>query len=236
MAATARHHKEVLMGRMPPTAAMPPSMSMMEHPEPTISVPPLVDERVLLQFCRAIQDYADGAGLHDEAVGGLRLLRNRLDTLRNLALLCRLAIVGNPHSLARVADEMNCVAIDFPPDPLEAIEGDGEPYEDEPDTRVMLTAAIDLFAGASFASKDKPEQRDRFIAGVVRAIEDAIGFPVAVASEAASYLGEGEAGQVPMHAGLVIANATSRLIESDQKCVPRVPREIHRRLVGLARK
>jgi hypothetical protein len=210
-------------------------MSMMEHPEPTISVPPLVDDHVLVQFFEAVQDYADGVGLHDEAAASLRLLRNRLDTLRNLAVLCRLAIVGNPDSLARVTEEMNCVAIDFPADPLPGVEGDGEPHEDEPDTRAVLTAAIDLFAGASFASKDKPEQRDRFIIGIVRAIEDAIGFPTAVASEAAAYLGDAAPGQAPLHAVLVIANATSRLIESDRKCVPRVPWEIRRRLHCLAR-
>jgi hypothetical protein len=141
-----------------------------------------------------------------------------------------------PHSLARVVDELYCVSVDFPSDPLEPPEGDPELHEDEPDDRALLAAAVDLFAGASFVSKDKPKQRDAFIIGIVRAIEDAIAFPAVCSSEAATYLEEGDGTESPTHAKFVIANATQRLLEGDQKCVPRVPAEIRRQLVCLARK
>jgi hypothetical protein len=216
---------------------MPTSSStpMMEHPEDVIAVPALVDERVLLRFCKAVQSCADGLGLHDKAAVKLRFLQSRLDNLCGLASLCRLAIAGHPRSLARVIDEMYCLSVDFPSDPLENL-GEGEANEDEPDERVILSAAVDLFAGASFVSKDKPAQRDAFIIGIVRAIEDAIAFPVTFSSEAATYIGEGDGTQSPLHASIVIANATQRLIESDQKCVPSAPLEIRRRLECIARK
>lgn len=102
------------------------------------------------------QQYGDSTGSHNETARALRLLNGRLDALRGLAVLCRLAIVGNPHSLARAADEMECLAVDFPPGPLEDVDGQRERNEDEPDGRVMLAAAVDLFAGASFANKDCP--------------------------------------------------------------------------------
>jgi hypothetical protein len=223
------------MNGIPAPAPMPDSMSAMEHPEPTISVPPLVDERLLVRFRQAVQQYADSVGWHDEAAQSLQLLTSRLDALHGLAMLSRLAIVGNPRSLARVADEMECLAVDFPADPIEDVDGPFERNEDEADDRVLLAAAVDLFAGASFANKDRPERRDRFIVGVVRAIEDAIGFPAAFAGEVEAFLDD-PGGQVPLHAEIVIANATQRLIEGDQKCVPRVPREIRRRLHCLARK
>jgi hypothetical protein len=135
-----------------------------------------------------------------------------------------------------VADELNCVTIDFPCDPLERIEGEEELNEDERDTRVQLGAAIDLFAAASFCSKGRSERRDRLVVGAVRAIESAIGFPVSVSQEAATYLGEGDGTQSPLHAKLVIANAMLRLLESDKVCVPRPPAEIRRRLYCLARR
>ena len=217
------------------TMATPNSMPMMEHPEDVISVPALVDNRVLSRFCKAVQGCADSLGLHDEAAVKLRLLQSRLDNLGGLASLCRLAIVGHPRSFARVIDEMHCLSVHFPSDPLEELDG-GEANEDEPDERVVLSAAIDLFAGASFVSKDKPAQRDTFVIGVVRAIEDAIAFPVALSSEAATFIGESNGSESPLHARIVIANATQRLIESDQKCVPLAPVEIRRRLECIARK
>jgi hypothetical protein len=207
---------------------------MMEHPENTISVPPLVDDRVLLRFCKAVQSYADSVGSHDEAAQKLRALRARLDNLRGLASLSRLAIVGHPLSPARVVDEMYCLSVDFPSDPLECPGAVHELYEDEPDKRVLLAAAVDLFAGASFVSKDKPEQRNRFIVGVVRAIEDAIAFPVAFTAEAATYIGEGDGTLSPTHAKIVIANAAQRLLEGDQTCIPLAPAEIRRCLECLA--
>ncbi len=207
----------------------------MEHPEDDIAVPALVDDQVLSRFCKAVQGCADGLGLHDEAASQIRLLQSRLANLRGLASLCRLAIVGHPRSFARVVDEMYCLSVDFPCDPLEDL-GEGEANEDEPDDRVILSAAVDLFAGASFVSKDKPRQRDVFIIGLVRAIEDAIAFPVTFSSEAATWLGEGDGTLSPLHAGIVIANATQRLIEGDLKCVPKAPLEIRRRLECIARK
>jgi hypothetical protein len=216
------------------TAAMAAAMSKMEHPESTISVPPLVNDRVLQRFCRAVQSYADTVGSHDEVAEKLRELRARLTTLRGLASLCRLAIVGHPHSVARVVDEMFCLSVDFPSDPLGDSDDEGEMNEDEPDDRTHLAAAVDLFAGASFVSKDDPEQRDRFIIGIVRAIEDAIAFPVTFSAEAATYLGEGDGTLSIVHSQIVIANAMQRLLDSDQRCVPRAPEEIRGRLECLA--
>ena len=62
-----------------------------------------------------------------------------------------------------------------------------------------FTAVIDLLAGAAFVSKDDPAQRDRLIVGLIRAVEDAIGYPLALSSEAAEYVGEGDGGLSPSH-------------------------------------
>ena len=123
------------------------AMVTMEHPESTISVPPLVNERVLLRFCKAVQSYDDDVGSHDEAAGALRSLRARFGQSPRPRALCRLAIVGCPHSLGRVVDEMYCLSVDFPSDPLEEPDNDGELNEDEPDDRVQLAAAVDLLRG-----------------------------------------------------------------------------------------
>ena len=93
-----------------------------------------------------------------------------------------------------------------------------------------------FFAGASFVSEDNPEQRARLLIGVVRAIEDVIAFPVTFSSEAATYVGEDDGTQLFLHAKIVIANVTQRLLESDQKCLPLAPAEILRRLECLAHK
>lgn len=217
------------------SSGMPTGMTLMEHPKNTLAVPPLVDEGVLMQFCQAVQSYADGAGMHSEAAEKLRNLQATLANLRNLASLCRFAILDHPFSFARVIDEMHCISVDFPSDPLEQQDdGVGEFQEDEPDNRVQLAAAVDLFAGAAFVSKDNPYQRDRFIVGIVRAIEDAIAFPVTFAAEAASYLGQGTTQFSSDYASIVIGNATQRLIESDKKCAPRMPAKIRMRLERLA--
>ena len=53
------------------TPAMPDMsevMREMEHPKVTTFVPPLVDERVHMRFCQAVQSYANGQG---NAVGRL---------------------------------------------------------------------------------------------------------------------------------------------------------------------
>lgn len=214
-------------------SGMSSAMNEMEHAQNTLFVPPLVDERILMQFCRAVQSYAAGPGIHDDAAGKLRDLRARLANLCKLASLCRLAILGQSTAVARVIDEMYCLSVDFPTGPLDEPE---RMFDDEPDDRVQLAAAIDLFAGAAFVSKGNVDQRDRFIIAIVRAIEDAVAFPVTYNSEAAAYLGEGT-GELPrQHAAIVIANAAQRLLDSDQKCAPMVPVDIRRRLEGLARK
>jgi hypothetical protein len=216
--------------------SMPEPMAQMEHPEDTVGAPPLVNDRLLIRFRRAVQGYADSAGFHDDAAAKLLQLQARLANLRNLAALCRLAIIGHPHSFARVIDEMHCLAVDFPPDPLDSECDDEEPHEDETDNRVQLAAAVDLFAGAAFVSRNNLAQRDRFIIGIVRAIEDAIAFPVTFAAEAKAYIGEGAGELSPSHTSIVIANATQRLIEGDYRCVPLAPLDIRCRLECLARK
>ena len=209
-------------------------MPMMEHAESTLAVPPLVEDRVLLRFCGAVNSYATGANLQDEAAEKLSELQSALTNLVNLAVLCRLAILGHPHSFARVIDEMHCLAVDFPSDPLEVPDGEGDFCDDETDDRIQLAAAIDLFAGATFVSKVDPCQRDRFIIGLVRAIENAVAFPVAFSAEAAAYVGAGAGNLSATHASIVIGNATRRLIEGDKKCAPRIPAKISRRLRRLA--
>lgn len=230
------HHQGDSMDTTGATAAMSDAMSMMEHPEDTVSALPLVDPRVLLRFCDAVQRYADGMGFHDEAARKLRDLRDRLENLRGLASLCRLAIAGHPRAVGRVVDELSCLALDFPSGPLKEPHREGEVNEDEPDGRVQLAAALDLFAGAAFVSKDNAEQHERFVVSIVRAVEDAIAFPVAYSPEAAAYLGGGDETLSVAYAQIVIANATRRLIESDRRCSPRVPAEIRLRLECLASK
>jgi hypothetical protein len=58
---------------------------------------------------------------------------------------------------------------------------------------------------------------------------------VTFSAEADAYLGQSAANLSPTHARIVIANATQRLLDSDQKCVPPVPLEIRVRLYRLAR-
>jgi len=233
---TRQHRGRLMRSMVTVRMGTPAAMSVMEHPENTLAVPPLVDQRVLMQFCQAAQTYADGQGVHDRAADKLNELRANLTILGNLASLCRLAILGHPHSFARVVDEMYCTSVDYPSGPLEKGGEEDEFCEDESDDRVQLAAAIDLFAGAAFVSKDDPDQRDRFIIGIVRAIENAIAFPVAFSAESAAYIGQGTGTLLPLDASIVIANATQRLLESDQKCVPQPPAEIRQRLELLARK
>lgn len=223
----------------PATVAMPTSdgadaMAVMEMVEDTIFVPPLVDEVVLGQFCQAVQAYADSQSLHDTAAQKLAELRFRLSNLRNMASLARLALVGHPLSFARLEDEIHCLVVDFPCDKLEPEDVREGHCEDTHDQQVFLSAAVDLFAGATFLWKDDTERRDRAIVAVVRAIEDAIAFPVTYAAEAATFLGLGNIVLSPTHAAIVIGNATQRLIQSDMACTPRAPADVRRRLEGLA--
>jgi hypothetical protein len=221
------HGEDIIMM----TGTMPPML--MEHAENNLAVPPLVDLRVLLQFCQAVQSYGDSVGSHDEVAARLRTLNATLADLRNLATLCRFAVLGHPHAFQRLADEMHCLSVDFD-GPLDDTEG--EFAEDEPDTRTDMTAAIDLFAGASFISKGDCERRDRLVVALVHAIEAAIAFPVTFSAEAAAYIGQGTGDISPLFASIVIANATRRLLESDSQCIPLAPRDTRARLECMARR
>src|SRR6516162_7207919 len=90
----------------------------MEHPMNTLAVPPLIDPRLLYQFCTAVQQYSVTAGRQSEADAKVAELKARLDNLTQLAQLCRLAVLGHPNSFGRVLDELLCIAVDFPADPL----------------------------------------------------------------------------------------------------------------------
>ena len=214
------------------TSANP--MLMMEHAENTLGVPPLVNPGVLLDFCQAVQRYGESIGAQDEVAAKVRVLQATLGDLRNLGVMSRFATLGHPHSFARVLDEMYCISVDFPTGPLE-IDRDGEFCEDELDSRVDLTAALDLFAGASFVSKDDRAQRDAFVLSLVRAIEAAIAFPVTYSVEASTFIGKGTGEISPLHASIVIANATRRLLQGDYLCIPRAPRDLRGRLEHMAR-
>lgn len=210
-------------------------MPTMEHPDTTVSAPALVNARLVLNFAKAAQAFGDSVGMPDEVASGVRRLRGRLDNLRDLASLCRFAIVGDSYAFVRARDALHCLSVDFSTGEVEPVPGADEPNEDEPDDRVVLGAVVDLLAGASFVSKDCPEQRDRYIAAIVRAVEQAIAFPVTFAAEAATYIYQGDGTMAPLQARLVIANATRRLLDGDQACTPRAPVEIRRRLHCLAR-
>ena len=208
----------------------------MEHPMNTLAVPPLIDPRLLYQFCTAVQQYSVTAGRQSEADAKVAELKARLDNLTQLAQLCRLAVLGHPNSFGRVLDELLCIAVDFPADPL-----DGDPYteleeEDEPDDRYHFGAVFDLLAGAAFVSKDDPDQRDRLIVGIIRAVEDAICYPLAFSDEAAAYVGEGDGSLSSSHVSRAIGNATTRIIERDTACDPLVGADIRMRLEQIALK
>jgi|GEM_PF-3509978 hypothetical protein len=222
------------MASIPASTGGADSMTVMEEVADSIYVPPLVDETVLAQFCQAVQSYADSQSLHDAAAGKLAELKLRLNNLRNLASLSRLALVGHPLSFARLEDEMHCLVVDFPCDKLEPDEECGECRADTSNERVFLSAAVDLFAGATFLWKDNVDRRDRTIIAIVRAIEDAIAFPVTYAAEAATFLGLDTVTLSPTHSAIVIGNATQRLIQCDKACIPRAPASVRRRLEGLA--
>lgn len=208
----------------------------MEHPMNTLFVPPLVDRRLLTQFCTAVQQSADEMGRRSEADAKVKELKARLDNLTQLAQLCRLAVLGHPNSFERVLDELSCLAADFPGEPLDIGDGMEEQGEDEPDDRYQFAAVIDLLAGAAFVSKDDPTQCDRLIIGIIRAVEDAVCFPLAFSSEAAAYVGEGDGSLSPSHVAKAIANATGRLIERDLSCDPAVAPDIREHLERLALK
>jgi hypothetical protein len=221
---------------MRPATADDPSatggMGGMEEAVDTVGVPPLVDSRTLAQFCQAVQRYADSTGFHDKAREKIQELLGRLEKIEEVAKLCRLAVLGLPGACERVRDELECVAVDFsadpivPPDDMEA----GAEYKGP----AQFAAALDLLAGAAFVSKGNPAQRDRFIVGVVRAIEDAICYPVTYAPEVAEYLSGGPSTFPTTQVGAVIATATARFLEGDILCDPRLPIRVRARLEHLA--
>lgn len=217
-----------------PTSNNADSMAPMEEVADTTYVPPLVDETALAQFCQAIQTYADSQSLHDAAAEKLALLQLQLSNLRNMASLAVLALVGHPLSFARLEDELLCLVDNFPCEKLEPDAEAEKCCEGSSNQLVLLAAAVDLFAGAAFLWKDDLPRRDRAILAIVRAIENAIAFPATFAPEAAVFLGVGNVDLSPTHAALVIANATERLLDCTRPCTPRGPRDVRRRLVGLA--
>ena len=213
----------------------------MEEAVDTVGVAPLVDDRTLSQFCEAIQKYADGAGFGDQAQEKIRDLRGRLQKLQALAQLCRHAVLGLPGACEQVRDELHCVAVDFPADPIVPpkececdMDAGGQCKGSDYKGPAQFAAALDLLAGAAFVSKDDPAQRDRFIVGVVRAIEEAICYPVAYASVAAAYLGIGPSMYPTVQLVALIATATSRFLEGDLQCDPRLPIRVQARLENLA--
>jgi hypothetical protein len=214
--------------------AMSTTMPMMEHAENTIAVPPLVDDDVLQRFCLAVQAYADGSGLTSRIADRLFNLRAKLANLKNLATLCRFAVLGHPNAFHRLDDELYCIAEDFPCDPIEIDDCCCGGCDDEPEPGIDLTAAVDLFAGAAFVCNDDLCRRDRYIIGIVRAIEDAVSFPSVYSAEAAAYLDPDNGELAPQFVAIVIGNAAGRLVEGDQRCVPRLPRSIRHRLRCLA--
>lgn len=223
---------------MQPSMADDPSatggMGGMEEAVDTVGVPPLIDGRTLMQFCRAIQKYADSTGFHDKAQEKIQDLLGRLHKLQGLARLCRLAVLGLPGAFEQVRDELKCVAVDFSPDPIVPREECDPDTDGEYKGPVQFAAALDLLAGAAFVSKGDPAQRDRFIVGVVRAIEDAICYPVTYAREAAAYLAVGPSMYATTQLVAVIATATARFLEGDVLCDPRLPIRVQARLECLA--
>lgn len=210
-------------------------MSGMEHAEDTLGVPPLIQPRVLAQFCSAVQLYADGVGLHEKIEQRLQERRMRLENLRSVATLFRLAVLGHPESFERLRDELHCIADDFPSDPLET-QADAPNEREAVCAPAHLSAVLDLLAAASFVSKDDPARRDALTIGVIRAVEDAICYPLAYSQDAATYLREGSGQVSRTHAESVIANATSRLLKDDYGCDPRVPAVPLRLLEGLGQR
>jgi peptidoglycan hydrolase-like protein with peptidoglycan-binding domain len=217
-----------------PTSDSADSMAPMEGVADTTYVPPLVDETALAQFCQAIQTYADGQGLHDAAAAALNRLQVRLAGLRDMASLARLTLIGHPRSFARLEDELRCLADAFTCEKLEPDAEYEECCEQSSDHIVLLSAAVDLFAGATFVWNHDPPRRDRTILAVVRAIEDAVAFPAAFAAEAAVFLGASDSALSPMYAALVIANATERLLACGPSCPPRPLPDIRGQLKSLA--
>src|SRR5581483_3645339 len=206
----------------------------MEHALDTLYVPPLVDDRVFSRFRRAVQAHAGSLQRLDEANAKLRDLRDTLQNLCDVASVCRLAARGEPRAFCRAHDELECIAIDFPDNPLGPAEsGMGVAA---PNDNWQLAAALDLFAGAAFVSKGDTAQLTRYVTAIVRAIEMAVAFPLAFADESACFLGESAGAMPPALARRAIANATRRLLSNDTDCTPAAPARFTARLETLARR
>jgi hypothetical protein len=181
-----------------------------------------------------VQAHANASGMHDEAKHALHLLRGRLDDLRALAKLCRYAISGTPHAVARLRDALECLAADHPHGRLPTEIATPPTSDRATGSDIHFAAAFDLFAGAAFVSKDDDARRDRYIAAIVEAVTAAMAFPLGYAREAATYLGE--SAELPTsYAAVVIANATERLIEDKSACAPALPRATRTHVAILAR-
>jgi hypothetical protein len=208
------------------------AMPGMEHAQDTVGVPPLVDDRVLSTFCRAIRKYADEQGVGARADTQLGAMQARLQGLVDLASLCRYAVLGDRRSVARVLDELECLAVDFPSEPLTPQPATAAVLS-APDARTQLAAAVDLVAGAAFVSAGEPEQLQRLVIGIVRAIESSVAFPLAVSEEAATFVGEGDGTVAPREAAIAVANIAQRFLENDVNCAPAVPAGFCQRLEVL---
>lgn len=209
-------------------------MKGMEHPKDTLFVPPILNERVMSIFCKAVQSYADTHGSGKEVSTKLLQIQTQLQQLVDLAGLCRFAILGEPRSISRILDEMQCIVVDFPDATLASQPMMDMNVPSESNSRTQLAAAVDLFAGAAFASAGNQNQLKRFIVALVSAIEKAVAFPLVFESEAATYIGEGDGTISPLHAAMAIANATQRLLDNDINCTPMAPDWFRQWLQGLA--
>ena len=62
-------------------------------------VAPILDERILFQFCKAVKSYATENGLGEVVGSRLNQLKNWNQNLTNLAVLFRYAISGDERAL-----------------------------------------------------------------------------------------------------------------------------------------
>jgi len=212
------------------------SMNVMEHPKDVIFAPPFLDERILVHCCSAVRAYSRSQGLTSATVSSaLAGVTGRLTYLADLASSCRFAILGWRGALPRVLEQMRCIGREYPPESSEeSFESRTEVGMDEPDHRVMLAAAIDLFAGAAFVSKDDPEQLRHFVRSLSRAIEDAIAWPLSFASDSAAYVGDSRAKAVPIDATIGVAASVQRLLDGSCHCRIPAPVRIRERVQALA--
>lgn len=204
-----------------------------EHVPDTMYVPPLLDDRVLLEFCRAVQSFAAEHGLRDDARARLTRLKQRHQHLVNLAVLFRYAIAGDEHALTQFTSEMQCLAHEHedaahPPGHWTSeADDDGHGGQHDPQRHDRIagarwSAVIDLFAGASFIAAGSDERRDRYLDAVVAAVANAVWLPLRCSRESAAYLGEGDGTLTRQQIAIVLDAAVHRLLDDD--CDPVLPR------------